>query len=148
MKNRLFRSILIGFIGGIALYSVLNPQTIIAESNDLGLKFCMAPGVQYKVAKTMKMVVTAYTNIPELTDDTPDITASNKQIADGMVATNLFKFGTKIRIPEVFGDRILVVEDRMNHKYDGKPYLDVYRPTYNQARNFGAKITKVEVLEI
>ncbi|MEK7124711.1 MAG: hypothetical protein AAB877_03480, partial [Patescibacteria group bacterium] len=75
------------------------------------------------------------------------ITASNKQIEDGMVATNILPFGTKIKIPEIYGNKVFVVEDRFHSKFNGKNKFDIYLPTYKEAKEFGAKYTYVEVLE-
>ena len=99
-----------------------------------------------KVVKKIKMIVTAYSSTPEQTDNTPFITASGKSVIDGIVANNMLPFGARIRIPELYGDKIFVVEDRM-HQRKGKYHLDVWLSEYLQARNFGAKITYIEVLE-
>src|SRR5882724_9437368 len=48
--------------------------------------------------------VTAYTSVPEETDDTPFITAMGTKTRDGIVATNMLPFGTKVKIPALFGD--------------------------------------------
>ena len=69
-----------------------------------------------KAIKTIQVIVTAYSSTPDQTDDTPFITASGKSVADGIIASNLFPFGTKIRIPKLYGDKIFTVEDRMNKK--------------------------------
>ena len=103
-------------------------------------------GVRFKVAKKVKMVITAYSSTPEQTDNTPLTTASGKSVVDGIVANNMLPFGTKIRIPELYDNKIFVVEDRM-HQRKGKYHLDIWLPEYLQAKNFGAKITYIEVLE-
>jgi len=66
------------------------------------------------IAETRLVHVTAYTSAPEETDDTPFTTASGQTVRDGIVATNLLPFGTKIRIPKYFGERVFEVQDRMN----------------------------------
>jgi len=38
-------------------------------------------------------------------------------VRDGVIATNILPFGTKVRIPEIFGDKVFVVEDRMARKH-------------------------------
>ena len=132
---------MIGLVLGTSLYGISKPHIINADFEEQIFE------EQYEVSRTMTMVVTAYTGIPELTDDSPETTASNKKVEYGMVATNILRFGTKVRIPELFGDQIFVVEDRMNKKYNNKSHLDVYLTTYKKAKEFGAKITKIEVLE-
>jgi 3D (Asp-Asp-Asp) domain-containing protein len=92
------------------------------------------------------MIITAYSSTPEQTDSTPFITASGKNVADGIVANNMLPFGAKIRITEVYGDKVFTVEDRM-HQRKGNYHLDIWFPEYLEAKNFGAKITYIEVLE-
>jgi 3D (Asp-Asp-Asp) domain-containing protein len=67
-------------------------------------------------------------------------------VSDGIVANNMLPFGTKIRMPELYGDKVFVVEDRM-HQRKGKYHLDIWFPDQSGAKKFGAKITYVEVLE-
>jgi len=99
-----------------------------------------------RVIKTIKMVTTAYSSTPEQTDDDPFITAAGTTVRDGIVANNLLPFGTKIRIPELYGDKIFVVEDRM-HKRKGSYHIDIWFPSYLEAKEFGVKRPCVEILE-
>jgi len=99
-----------------------------------------------KVEKMVRMVITAYSSTPEETDDTPFITASGSTVKDGIVANNLLPFGTEVRIPDIYGDKIFVVEDRMNLRKSNY-HLDVWFPEYQLAKNFGVKNTYVEILE-
>lgn len=99
-----------------------------------------------KVIKTINVIITAYSSTPEETDDTPFITAANTTVKDGVVANNLLPFGTKIRIPELYGDKIFTVEDRMNRK-KGYYHFDIWFPSKQEAKEFGAKLTHIEVLE-
>ena len=144
-KSPLIRSIAIGFIGGMVLYGTLAPKTINADSES-GTNFCRAIHSTYEVTKTVKMVITAYSSSEDQTDETPFITASGRRVADGIVANNMLPFGTKIRIPEIYGDKVFIVQDRM-HSRKGKYHLDIWFPEYMQAKNFGATITEIEVLE-
>jgi 3D (Asp-Asp-Asp) domain-containing protein len=90
-------------------------------------------------------IITAYSSTPWETDEDPHITASGKVVKDGIVANNLFPFGTKIKIPEIFGDKIFVVEDRMSFEKSNYQF-DVWFEDYFEALNFGAKRTYVEIL--
>ncbi len=99
-----------------------------------------------KVVQTLKMVATAYSSTPGETDSTPFITAAGTTVRDGIVANNLFPMGTKIRIPELYGDKIFVVEDRMNKK-KGYYHIDIWFPSRSEAKDFGAKLLFVEILE-
>ncbi len=88
--------------------------------------------------------MTAYSSTPDQTDDTPFITASNTHVRDGIVATNALKFGTKIKIPAIFGDKIFVVEDRMNRRYTDR--VDIWFKTREEARQFGLRRAEIVVL--
>jgi 3D (Asp-Asp-Asp) domain-containing protein len=98
-----------------------------------------------KVEKKVTMVITAYSSTLWETDDTPLITASGSTVKDGIVANNLLPFGTQIRIPDIYGDKVFVVEDRMNLRKSNY-HLDVWFPEYEQALIFGAKRAYVEIL--
>jgi len=99
-----------------------------------------------KVARTIKVIITAYSSTPEETDDTPFITAANTMVRDGIIANNMLPFGTKIRIPELYGDKVFTVEDRMSSK-KGYYHFDIWFPSHQEAEKFGAKLTNIEVLE-
>ena len=95
--------------------------------------------------KVIKAVITAYTSTPDQTDDSPFIAASGKRVHDGMIAANGLPFGAKIKIPSVYGDKIFIVEDRMNRRY-GFGRFDVWLDTSkSEARKFGVKRVEVEI---
>lgn len=101
---------------------------------------------QVKQVRKVRVVVTAYSSTPWETDGNPYITASGNWVEDGIIANNMLPFGTKVRIPEVFGDKVFVVQDRMSWK-KGNFHVDIWFPSYWEALNFGAKRTYIEVLE-
>ncbi len=103
------------------------------------------PSINAPAVATMKVIITGYSSTVEQTDDSPFTTASGKTVEDGIVANNLLPFGSKIRIPEVFGDKIFTVEDRMNQR-KGYYHVDIWFSEYEQAKNFGAKISDIEIL--
>jgi len=96
--------------------------------------------------RKLRVVVTAYSSTPWETDGNPYITAAGTWVRDGIVANNILRFGTKIRMPELYGDKIFVVEDRMSWK-KGNYHIDIWFPSYWEALNFGAKRTYIEILE-
>ncbi|PIS40303.1 MAG: hypothetical protein COT32_00490 [Candidatus Nealsonbacteria bacterium CG08_land_8_20_14_0_20_36_22] len=96
--------------------------------------------------KKIKVVITAYSSTLWETDNTPFITASGSEVKEGIVANNLLPFGTEIRIPELYGDKVFVVEDRMNWK-KGYYHIDIWFPEHQQAKDFGATTTYIEVLK-
>ena len=99
-----------------------------------------------EASRTITMMVTAYSSTVSQTDSDPFITASGEWVKDGIVANNLLPFGTKIRIPEIYGEKIFVVKDRMHWK-KGYYHLDIWFPDYWQAKNFGKKSAYIEILE-
>jgi len=101
---------------------------------------------EFKVAQRVKVIVTGYSSSIWETQGDPFITASGQKVRDGIVANNLLPFGTKIRLPELFGDKIFEVQDRMNSK-KGYYHVDVWFPSREEALNFGWKITTMEILK-
>lgn len=101
--------------------------------------------VSGRVAFTTTSWITAYASVPDETDDTPFITASGEHVRDGIIASNIYPFGTKVQLPELFGDKIFVVEDRMNVKK--KNVMDIWMPSVPDAVRFGAHKTEVAVLD-
>ncbi len=88
--------------------------------------------------------ITAYSSRVEETDDTPFITASGTLVRSGVVAANWLPFGTKVRIPDLFGDTTFTVEDRMHWRNSDR--LDVWFPTTEEAVRFGTQTARVEIL--
>jgi len=93
---------------------------------------------------TLKVYITAYSSSPDETDDTPHITASGSRTRDGVIATNMLPFGTKVRIPHLFGKKIFVVEDRMHSRFSER--VDIWFPTKEDAKKFGIRYAEIEVL--
>jgi 3D (Asp-Asp-Asp) domain-containing protein len=97
-------------------------------------------------AKRIPVVVTAYSSTPWETDDTPFTTASGTEVRDGVVANNLLPFGTRIMIPELYGDKIFTVEDRM-HWRKSIYQVDIWFPYTSEAINFGVKSASIMVVD-
>jgi 3D (Asp-Asp-Asp) domain-containing protein len=102
-----------------------------------------------KVIRTSKHVMTAYNSEVGQTDDDPCTTANGynlcKNDKEDSIAANFLKFGTKVRIPELFGDRIFVVRDRMNARHATR--VDVWMKHHDDAMKFGVKYATIEVLQ-
>ncbi len=94
--------------------------------------------------KTYIVSSTAYSSTKDQTDETPFITAMGTHVRDGVVAANFLPLGTVIKIPEIFGDKVFVVEDRMNSKYTYK--IDLWFPTRAEAKEWGLKKIKIEIV--
>ena len=98
-----------------------------------------------KPDKRVNAVITAYTSTPDQTDDSPFIAATGKRVYDGMIAANWLPFGTKVKIPALYGDKLFTVDDRMNKRY-GYGRMDIWLDaTRTEAINFGVKRVVVEV---
>lgn len=101
--------------------------------------------VPEQVKSSSVYLMTSYTSLPELTDGSPFITANGSHVHMGTIAANCLPFGTRVRIPDLFGDQIFVVEDRLAAR---KPcgMIDVWLPTYQEAKKFGVRHAKIEIL--
>lgn len=104
------------------------------------------PAQTYKVAKVKTVVMTAYSSTRDQTDGDPYTTASGAKVRDGIIAMNGVPFGTKIRIPEKFGSKVFVVQDRMHARY-GSSRADIWMKTRNAAKQWGVRRVKVEILK-
>lgn len=98
-----------------------------------------------QVVSTITSVpMSAYSSTPDQTDGSPFTTASGTRVRDGVVAANFLPIGTKIRIPEYYGNKVFVVEDRMNRRYWKK--VDIWMPTRSDALQWGVKYATIEVV--
>jgi 3D (Asp-Asp-Asp) domain-containing protein len=97
------------------------------------------------ISETRRVITTAYSSTIEQTDNSPFITATGSHVRDGIVACNFLKFGTRVRFPDYFGDKIFVVEDRMALRNSHK--IDIWMPSRELAMQFGVRNLNVEILE-
>ena len=100
--------------------------------------------IEYRPVSYLYTTATAYSSTKDQTDSTPFISASGRRVYDGMVAANFLKFGTKIKMPQIFGNKIFTVHDRMNKKYSNR--IDIWFPTREQALDFGKKKIKIVIV--
>lgn len=141
------------------LWHTLNPIMVLAQkeqelailSKETTLSSTPADRMFYPLTsmvvpdKRVLAVITAYTSTVDQCDDDPFIAASGKHVYDGMIAANWLPFGTKIKIPSLYGDKIFTVDDRMNARY-GYGRMDVWLDTSRtEARKFGVKRVEIEV---
>lgn len=102
-----------------------------------------------KIIRTSVHPMTAYNSEPGQTDDSPCITANGFNVCEhgveDTIAANFLKFGTKVMIPELFGDRVFIVRDRMNKRYTDR--VDIWMKSYDDAIQFGLKRATIQVIE-
>lgn len=138
--------------------AIFKNETLVTENGDLNLnnepeQVFMGPPAkpikQYRVIKTSRHTLTAYNSEVGQTDNSPCITANGFNVCEhgieDTVAANFLPMGTKIRIPDLFGDRIFVVRDRMNKKHPSR--VDVWMLEKTAALKFGVKNATIEILE-
>ena len=108
-----------------------------APSPAVSAEFAKSLEIEKKkqVVKARTMTVTAYSSSRDETDSTPFITASNTRVRDGVVATNILPFGTRVRMPSLFGDKEFIVEDRMHRRHQNR--MDIWFPSKQKALRFG-----------
>jgi 3D (Asp-Asp-Asp) domain-containing protein len=93
--------------------------------------------------------ITAYNSEASQCDAAPCITANGFNVCqhqiEDTIAANFLPFGAKVQIPDLFGDRIFIVRDRMSQKHPDR--LDIWMNGRQAALNFGVKLAKINVLE-
>lgn len=123
--------------------------TIRAAEEEKLIRLPENPDRTYTIKYSKYTTITAYNSIPGQTDDTPCITANGFNVCEhgieDTVAANFLKFGTKIKIPDIFGDRIFIVRDRMNRRYTNR--VDIWMLNRDDALVLGKRLAKIEILE-
>lgn len=141
LKNKLATSLL---LVSVLLTSVV-PQVSKAQETDYSdAKFLPLAGPRAP-RKVIKAVITAYSSTPDQTDGTPFIAANNERVYDGLIAVNWLPFGTRVKFPELFGDKIFTVNDRMNSRYL-RPRVDIWMDAPRaELLAFGVKRVTMEI---
>ena len=118
----------------------LETKPVVAKQAVLATK--VAEASTSTSASSKWVTVTAYSSTVDQCDSSPFITASGTHVRDGIIATNLLAFGTKVKFPSIYGDKIFTVEDRMNRRFSDR--ADIWFETREQAKQFG--IRKLEMV--
>ena len=96
------------------------------------------------VHPTMIVEASGYSSTPDQTDANPFITANGTYVHDGIIAANFLPFGTLIKIPSLYGNKIFSVQDRMNKRY--QQTIDIWFPDRDAANGFARKVVKIEIV--
>lgn len=124
-----------------------SPITVIEpESSKFTNHLPEIPGP--RVRRTTYITATAYSSTVDQCDSTPCIAAKGfnlcKHNKENVIASNYLPIGAKVRFPELYGDKIFTVQDRMNARYYKR--IDFWMKTRQKAKNFGLKYVKMEIL--
>lgn len=152
-KAQDYQSKLIAFAGvgkdsGISLFDKDNDQTNIQLIQSGAIIAVSNPSSSSKAKKTENKIyfvpATAYSSTIDQTDQTPFITAMGTHVRNGVIAANFLPLGTVVKIPELFGNRTFVVEDRMHSRYFYQ--IDIWFPSRGEAKEFGIQKVKLEIV--
>lgn len=102
------------------------------------------PDTEKSFVATRRVVITAYSSTPDQTDNDPFTMANGGRVHDGAIAANFLPFGTKVRIPDLFGDKVFTVEDRMHERFGKR--VDIWFPNRQDAIRFGLRSTIIEIV--
>lgn len=123
--------------------------TVISEPQDAVEVVDEPVVIPDKVIRTSVHTMTAYNSEVGQTDNSPCITANGFNVCkhgqEDTIAANFLKFGTKVKIPDLYGNRIFVVRDRMNKKHPNR--VDIWMKDRTSALKFGVKTAKIQVIE-
>ena len=101
------------------------------------------------VARVEYHTATAYNSEVAQCDSSPCITANGFNVCEhgieDTIAANFLKFGTRVRMPDLYGTRVFIVRDRMNKRYSDR--IDIWMLEKQEAIKFGVKVVKLEILD-
>lgn len=119
------------------LISILNKRSGLSQNTEL------------TTGNSKLVTLTAYNSEVEQCDGDPCTTASGFNVCkhgiEDTVAANFLPLGTKILIPDLFGDRVFVVRDRTAKKYGDR--VDVWMIKKHDALQFGKRQSRIIVID-
>lgn len=129
-------------IPAVVTFGEVVSRNRVCENNDA----CRLPEVPSRPSKkSFYVTVTAYSSSVDETDSDPFTTASGSKTRLGVAAYNHLPFGSKFRLPDKFGDRVFTIEDRLRAGA-GKYHVDIWMPSKAEAKQWGVKVVKIEIL--
>jgi len=120
--------------------STIETEYFVNAMRDFG---SLPISIEREPSRTFIVPATAYTSDPRETDNTPFITASGTIVRHGTIAANFLPMGAHLRLPELYGEKIFVVEDRMNRRYNKR--IDIWMEEKEEAHQFGIQDVTIEV---
>ena len=128
------------------LVIVHSPDGFVLRSyNDL----YPSSAAKYSVSKVIYVTSTGYSSTVDQCDSDPCTTASGLNVCqrniEDVIAANFLPFGTKVRFPNLFGDRIFTVHDRMNARFTNR--VDFWFKSRDKAVFFGKRTVAMEILK-
>ena len=147
------------------LSSSLIPHIEILDSPRVDLNVPQLQGTSGEGIVRMNLRATAYNSLTAQTDSTPFITSTGAKTRFGIVAVSRdmldadLPYGSLVKIKdlghyktgrtagiynEMLSEQVFVVEDTMHPRK--RQQMDVWFPTYNQAKEWGVRQIEVEVV--
>ena len=130
-------------IASAAILPEANSQDLSGESAISGTSLASAR-IGEKMQARITATITGYSSTESQTDDTPFITASGANVADGIIAANFLPFNTRVKIPKLFGNKIFIVKDRMAKRFSDR--VDIWFADTGTAIQFGKRTAEIVVL--
>ena len=118
---------------------------ITLKSIVLGISIIFMSSISFaKEINLGKYLITHYCACKKCCNKSDGITASGKKAKEGMIASNEFLFGTKIKIE----DKIYILEDRgakslFGTKTNPIKHIDIFVNNHEKARKLGRKYVNI-----
>ena len=148
MIKKYFKSLLNSCVAGAILLNITLPsllgnvwQDFVNKTLPISLAGTVNP-------IKLNVIATGYSSTADQTDSTPFHTATGEKVFDGLIAANFLKFGTQVKIPALFSDKIFTVKDRMNRRFTHRyPHrIDIWFADKKEAKKFGLQNVEILVL--
>lgn len=138
-------------LGLLVLLESRSQDKILARNEKLtmpsqgGREFLPLEDEEPQVTSERWITASAYSSTRDQTDGSPFMTAWQTPVRDGIVAANFLPKGAMVKFPDLYGDKIFIVEDRMNARYQYR--VDIWMPTRQEAIQFGLKYVRLQILD-
>ncbi len=105
------------FIFFFRIFTMVNAKITMLPTNTfqdatVGPRRLLPAQIKIQVIRSYTARITEYNSTPGQTSGDPFITANGEHVYFGGVAVNCVKFGTKLRLPKIFGNKVFRINDR------------------------------------